>query len=105
MSNCVYCEEPMLPTDRQEAVRLITAQGIQQRVAHWACAARQAVGSVAHQAGRCSCYVPGSQESDPPGMTPRQAAEAAVALFQQQHDSPPSRSILRRLRLQREDAL
>jgi len=42
---------------------------------------RLVIGSVAHLERRCCCYVPGSTEDDPPHMTPRQAARAALVLY------------------------
>jgi hypothetical protein len=41
---------------------------------HYACAVRAALGPIAHLQGKCSCYVKGSGEHDPPGVTKRQAA-------------------------------
>jgi hypothetical protein len=52
---------------------------------HHACGMRLIIGSRAHVARLCSCYVPGSEDSDPPGMTRRQAAEAAFTLWRQLH--------------------
>jgi hypothetical protein len=66
MPVCGYCEEPL------EGGRIIGNT-------HQECAMRTVVGSVAHIEKRCSCYVPGSEEGDPPGMTLREAARAAVA--------------------------
>jgi hypothetical protein len=48
---------------------------------------RAIIGSVAHVEHRCSCFVPGSTESDPPGMTRREAANAAVKLWQEQQEA------------------
>jgi ribosomal protein L37E len=63
---CLYCQEPV-DDDELEHMRM-----------HKACMFRSVAGSVAHIERRCGCYVPGSAEGDPPGMTLRQAAEAAV---------------------------
>ena len=49
---------------------------------HHACFLRPIIGSVAHLERRCSCYVPGAEEGDDPRLTRRQAAEAALALFE-----------------------
>lgn len=49
---------------------------------HDACAFRSVAGSVAHILRRCSCYVPGSTEGDPEGMTLREAAVAALLTHQ-----------------------
>lgn len=48
------------------------------RYVHYECAFRSIMGSVAHIQRRCSCFVAGSEAEDPPGMTRRQAALAAV---------------------------
>lgn len=45
-------------------------------VQHYECTMRHVVGSVGHQKGKCSCF--GGTEEDPPGMTRRQAAKAAL---------------------------
>lgn len=43
---------------------------------HHECFMRGVTGSVGHQRGTCSCH--GGSEEDPPGMTRREAARAAV---------------------------
>jgi hypothetical protein len=71
---CEYCQEPLeadeLDHGAVKAMRM-----------HKACMFRAVGGSVAHLERRCDCYVPGSTEGDPPGMTLRQAAQAAVDTF------------------------
>ena len=52
---------------------------------HRECQMRQFVGSVAHLEGRCQCFVPGSTCTDPPEMTRREAARAAVAAWELRH--------------------
>lgn len=47
---------------------------------HNECQIRLVIGSVAHIERRCGCYVAGSTESDPPHMTLREAARAALVL-------------------------
>lgn len=69
---CVMCEEPVVAAD----IGTISAAG---QVEHYACRMRAITGSVGHQMGRCSCF--GGSEEDPPGMTRKQAAEAATALW------------------------
>ena len=71
---CSHCAELIAEDD----TGVIYANG---PVAHRNCFLRGWMGSVAHIRKRCSCFVPGSDESDPPGMTRRQAADAAVAEF------------------------
>ncbi len=77
MSACDYCKEPLLPTDPVSRVPQVHL--------HWECNFRLVAGSVAHQQRRCSCFVDGSEESDPPGMTLREAAWAAMTLWQREH--------------------
>jgi hypothetical protein len=58
-------------------------------VMHRACGMRGIIGSVAHQEQRCACFVPGSDEGDPPDMTRREAAEAALAIWERNQKHPP----------------
>lgn len=70
---CGWCREPVdLENDNHPAYR---------EAMHYECGIRLMVGSVAHLEGRCSCYVPGATETDPPGMTLREAAVAAFQRF------------------------
>lgn len=43
---------------------------------HFECFMRMILGSVGHQKGTCSCF--GGTDEDPPGMTKREAAKAAL---------------------------
>lgn len=70
---CWHCGELVL-IGEEAAYPLQTEEGPRQR--HRECAIRNIVGSVGHIRGTCSCK--GGTEEDPPGMTKRQAAEAAV---------------------------
>jgi hypothetical protein len=73
--NCTYCDEPVYAGEQSTA--------FPSQAMHTPCAFRMAVGSVAHVLRRCHCFQPGSQLNDPPGLTKRQAARAALDLFQQ----------------------
>lgn len=66
---CLHCEEVIAAGDTG------TVNGAGQ-ITHYACSMRMVVGSVGHQRGRCSCH--GGTEEDPPGMTRKQAAQAAL---------------------------
>lgn len=72
-TSCLWCEEPIEAED-YGFVRGEIAE-------HQECVLRQVVGSVGHLLGSCLCYVTGSSEGDPPGMTKREAARAAVAMY------------------------
>lgn len=52
-------------------------------VEHRECHLRSVIGSVAHVQKRCSCYVLGADETDPPELTKRQAARLAVELWEE----------------------
>ena len=69
---CGFCGEPI---DGPEC----PLQGSPQHL-HQECGIRLVIGSVAHLERRCGCYVAGSEEGDPPHLTLRQAAHAAVTL-------------------------
>jgi hypothetical protein len=47
---------------------------------HRECHLRQVTGSVGHQLRQCSCY--GGDREDPPELSVRDAARAAVALWE-----------------------
>lgn len=66
---CGWCDEPVEARHQHPAF---------DQPLHFACGFRMVAGSVAHIEGRCSCFIVGSEESDPPGMTKREAALAAV---------------------------
>lgn len=69
-AECIHCLEQFEPGDDG----IMTDDGAP---FHRACFIRMVNGPVAHIQRRCSCYIPGSNEHDPPGMTRRQAAQAA----------------------------
>lgn len=69
---CMLCKEAIAEGDAG------TIDGVG-NVVHYECQMRSLIGSVGHQMRRCSCY--GGTEEDPPGMTPRQAAQAALDLW------------------------
>jgi hypothetical protein len=73
---CFYCDEPIAPTDSG----VIYPDG---DCCHKNCHLRGVIGSLAHVEHRCACYVPQSDEEDPPGLTKRQAANAAVEAYLQ----------------------
>lgn len=54
---------------------------------HYECGLRHAIGGVNHILGRCSCCG-GDQDPDPPDLTRRQAAIAAVKLWEQRQRGP-----------------
>lgn len=74
---CAWCDEPV---EADEQADRPCSQPM-----HRDCLLRGVIGSVAHIERRCSCYVPGSTDSDPDGLTKRQAATAAVRAHAARH--------------------
>jgi hypothetical protein len=72
---CLWCKEEITKGDRGFVIRG------SDKPQHYACFMRSVVGSVGHQNEKCTCH--GGDEDDPPGMSTRQAAEAAVKLYEQ----------------------
>lgn len=85
---CSFCEEMIDAKDDVEpfGMGVVMNQKTQQMqpVAIWmhhACKFRVQVGSVGHLTGKCHCPGSTGEMDDPPNMTPRAAAEAALALY------------------------
>lgn len=85
---CDWCEEIFIAADRGVSVpRLnIVIAGREEdeetrAYYHFNCFLRSIIGSVAHLEGKCTCC--GGSSHEPPGLTRRQAADAAVLLFHQ----------------------
>lgn len=76
-AHCLYCDETIEADDRGMTTN---CEG-QEQPEHLECFMRQLLGSVAHLEKRCGCYVEGSHEGDDPNLTPREAARAALALW------------------------
>jgi hypothetical protein len=70
---CLLCEE-LIDEDDTGTINYVG------QVTHYECMMRSVLGSVGHLRGRCSCF--GGDEEDPPGMTRREAAIAAVRLWE-----------------------
>lgn len=83
---CLWCEEAVAEGDVGTVTSYVDIvdgqEAVSRRVIHHECSLRQVIGSLAHVEGRCSCVDPGADETDPPTMSRRQAAQAAVAAWQ-----------------------
>jgi hypothetical protein len=77
---CVHCRERLVVGDE------IVVMNNGEMLMHRNCALRGVVGSAAHILKICSCYVPGSTESDPPELSVREAANFAVELWTYEHE-------------------
>ncbi|HET7909680.1 MAG TPA: hypothetical protein VFL19_03140 [Nitrospira sp.] len=71
---CPWCDEPVTEADQQN--------DLCGQLTHAECLFRSIMGSVAHIERRCSCYVDDAPEHDPPGMSRREAAKAAVVAYE-----------------------
>jgi hypothetical protein len=87
---CLYCNESIADDDSGIIMGYLTVDGPRRVPEHRECLLRHIFGSVGHQLGTCSCH--GGTEEDPPGMTKREAARAAVRLFEEaalrEHETP-----------------
>jgi hypothetical protein len=78
---CLSCGELIAEGDSGTITAVVREKGkATTSPQHRECFLRRIVGSVGHQQGTCSCY--GGQLEDPPEMTKREAAIAAVKLFE-----------------------
>ncbi len=73
---CLHCDEKIGEDDEGEMIFTSTGE----RPIHRECLLRTVIGSVGHQKKTCSCY--GGSEEDPPNVTKREAAIAAVSYFE-----------------------
>lgn len=95
---CFSCDEPVErddqgfiqpqygldgPAAEHDPLRVLLVDGHQLVAHHLECQLRNIFGSVGHIEGRCSCA--GGDEEDPPGLSRREAARAAVAAFERKH--------------------
>lgn len=74
--NCAHCGEEIKEGERAP----VFGSDL-----HHECSFRLAIGSVGHIRGKCECY--GGNEGDPPDMTLRQAAQAALETFREQGET------------------
>lgn len=77
---CLHCEEDITADEMPTALTTfyLSLEGPTERWLHYECNMRSIVGSVGHQRGLCSCRGGPGTMDDPPGMSKRQAACAAV---------------------------
>lgn len=78
---CLHCEEPIERWASGVVLTCIQQQAgtRRRRPQHLECFLRGILGSVGHLQRRCSCY--GGQDEDPPNLSKRDAARAAVLAF------------------------
>jgi hypothetical protein len=73
---CQWCDEAVTEDELRMGDAEVNRSG---QAIHIECGLRSAIGSVGHQRRLCSCH--GGDQEDPPGMTRREAARAAMEYF------------------------
>jgi len=86
---CEYCKEQILEGESGYLMNVLGLAGPGIVPCHVECFLRQIVGSVSHQLHTCSCYGGHRGRHDPEGMTKRQAALAAVKVWNQLNGPGP----------------
>ncbi|HEY7195472.1 MAG TPA: hypothetical protein VH439_17145 [Gemmatimonadales bacterium] len=87
--DCSWCFERI--TEGDDGFELPFASPLSDAKAiyyHRQCFLRTVLGSVSHIERLCSCFVSGSECSDPPGMSKREAATAAVKAYEKYEGVP-----------------
>lgn len=80
---CEWCGELLQGPDSGVLIPLVGG-GVQTQLPyHYECHLRQITGGLNHLRGNCLCCG-GTEPSDPPWLTRRQAAQQAVAVWQRQ---------------------
>jgi hypothetical protein len=83
---CGRCGETILAGDTGLLVPLMGKGGATHVPYHYQCHLRGIIGGVNHQLGRCTCCG-GTEPPDPPHLTVREAARAAVKLWRERTDA------------------
>jgi hypothetical protein len=86
---CHRCGEPFTPSEYGYVSDCLEADGWTCIAFHRECRLRMVIGSAGHLLRQCSCY--GGDLEDPPNLSIREAAQAAVAIWEgrrraQDHD-------------------
>ncbi len=76
---CHRCREVIAAGSLYEHTPCVGCEGVTEAGYHYECFARGIIGSVGHLKKQCSCY--GGTMDDPPEMTKREAAQAALDLL------------------------
>lgn len=77
---CAHCDDP-IKKDGVLIPHVVDGGAVEARYWHRECWQRQLTGGLNHLQGRCTCCG-GAEPSDPPGMTRRAAALAAVVYWE-----------------------
>lgn len=81
-AECLWCGEPIEADSSGVIMPYVDAgTNVHRTAMHVECYLRQGLGGLNHIEGRCLCCG-GNEDPDPPGLTMREAAVAAVAAFE-----------------------
>ena len=83
--NCCWCDESIGKNDKGVIMDSWGPDGVVDAYWHYECLLRNILGSVGHQRKKCSCFG-GEGNGDPPEMTKREAAKAAVDEFKKREN-------------------
>jgi hypothetical protein len=78
---CHHCGESFAPSEYGHMSYCLEPGGWACIARHRECDLRMVLGSVGHLEGKCSCY--GGDQEDPPELSVRDAARAAVAIWEE----------------------
>ena len=81
---CAWCDEVFVGGEQGVRIPALGAAGDEGADHHLDCFLRSVIGSLAHLQHECSCFVPGATCTDPPELSKREAAQAAVRYWRQQ---------------------
>jgi hypothetical protein len=79
-ATCPHCEEPIVWGD------MVSPSTLDGKLVHCECMFRMVCGSVTHVRQTCSCYGGTDTDLDPPNLTKRQAAKAALDEYRNQRN-------------------
>jgi hypothetical protein len=74
---CLWCDEPIVEGDIGVIIPHLGSPGVTEHPYHLECNVRMIIGGLNHLKGLCSCFG-GTEPNDPPDMSLREAANAAV---------------------------
>ena len=76
---CAWCEEKFVANESGVVIPHVDDNTVQNLPYHSECSLRFIVGSLGHVLGECQCF--GGDMDDPPNMTKRESAKAAIKAF------------------------
>jgi hypothetical protein len=88
LGDCAWCDEPVTKYQDHRLIPHVGESGAYELPWHEECLVRGMIGGLNHLQGKCICCG-GTEPPDPPGMSRREAAIAAVTWFRDNHQTLP----------------